>query len=76
MTALNLPAVYVKAAIEVMKYAHSEAELLAWWKLEETNRRKWELSPDEMPGKLLKEKLLERRGELRSEALILETQGN
>lgn len=41
---------YVTAAIEIMKVAATEADLIEWWKGEKKNRDKMNLKPDEWPG--------------------------
>lgn len=41
---------YVSAAIEIMKVAKTEEDLINWWKGEKKNRDRMNLSPTEWPG--------------------------
>jgi hypothetical protein len=58
----------VAAAIEVMKFAKTDLDLVEWWKGEKSNRETLQLSPDTSPGLDLYEALKSYRNELRQKA--------
>lgn len=55
MISIYIKATYCRMAIECMKHAATKDDLLAWWRVEKTNRDRWELSPTEAPGSMLKQ---------------------
>jgi hypothetical protein len=56
---------YVRLAILAMRIAQNEADLIDWWKAEQSNRAKYNLTPTQWPGLDLKQAFDEKRRNLK-----------